>query len=190
MKQKILAIDDQIHMLKLLERIVEELTDYEITATNNPVEALELLSENQYDLVVTDMKMPGVDGMEILKYLTDNKRFEQAIIITAFGSMETATDALALGAFDYITKPFKKDQIIFAIDRAMRLQRSRKVRTTFEHILEMEPYAAAESEFKARYIEHLISKYGHDPAAAGERAGLPFNEIELILRSHKSDENI
>jgi len=190
LKQKILAVDDQIHMLKLLERIVEELTDYDITATNNPVEALELLGENQYDLVVTDMKMPGVDGMEILKFLTDNQRFEQAIIITAFGSMETATEALDLGAFDYITKPFKKDQIIFAIDRAMRLQRSRKIRTTFERILEMEPYSAAESESKTRYIEHLFNKYGRDPAAAAERTGLTFNEIELILRSHKNDENI
>lgn len=183
MKQTILAVDDQIHMLKLLERIIEELTDYDITATNNPIEAVELLAENEYDLVVTDMKMPGMDGMEILKYVTDNKRFEQVIIITAFGSIETATNALALGAFDYITKPFKKDQIIFAIDRAMRLQRSRKIRTTYEHILDLEPYASAESEFKMHYLEHLYVKYGHNSASVSERSGLPLAEIEAILKT-------
>ena len=66
MKQTILSVDDEPHMLKLLERIITEKTPYHVTTTSNSLEVPELLKQNTYDLILTDLKMPGLDGMDIL----------------------------------------------------------------------------------------------------------------------------
>ena len=88
MKQHILAIDDELDMLKLLERIITEKTPYRITTTNNSLEVEQLLEQTQFDLIITDLKMPGLDGMDVLRLVKEKKRYEEVIILTAFGSME------------------------------------------------------------------------------------------------------
>jgi DNA-binding NtrC family response regulator len=147
MAQRILAIDDEPDLLRLLERIIREKTPYEIKTTGNPLEVPEILSNEEFDVIVTDLKMPGMDGLDILKYIRDNKRNEQVIIITAFGSLDTAMDALTLGVFDYITKPFRKEQIITTVDKAMRYQKMLIENNKFYSILRIEPLEAAIEEF-------------------------------------------
>jgi DNA-binding NtrC family response regulator len=117
---RILVVDDELDMLALLKMIIEGYSDHQVTVTNNPMEAVELLDKEQFDLVLTDLKMPGMDGMELLEQA--KKRDEEALVmvITAFGSLESAEEALAKGAFDFITKPFRKEQILLSIDRGMR----------------------------------------------------------------------
>ncbi|MCL5991293.1 MAG: response regulator [Bacteroidetes bacterium] len=150
MKQNILAIDDEPDLLRLLERIIREKTPYQITVTNNSLEVPNLLEQNEYDIIITDLKMPGMDGLDILKYVKDNKRFEQVIIITAFGSLETAMEALSQGVYDYITKPFKKEQIIFTLDRAIRYQNNVREAQKFSEILK-KPLDEAIEAFKTEY---------------------------------------
>jgi len=116
---QILIIDDEPHMLQLLERIVAEKTTYKTVATNSSLEVPQLLENNVFDLIVTDLRMPGMDGMEILDLVKKDDRWEKVILITAFGSIDVALAAQDKGAFDYITKPFKKEQIVFVIERAM-----------------------------------------------------------------------
>jgi DNA-binding NtrC family response regulator len=117
---RILAVDDEPDMLALLKMIIEGYSDHQVTATNNPVEASELIGKETFDLILTDLKMPGMDGLEVLAEA--KKRDEDALVmvITAYGSLESAEEAMAKGAFDYITKPFRKEQILLAIDKAMR----------------------------------------------------------------------
>ena len=117
---RILAVDDELDMLALLKMIIEGYSDHQVTVTNNPLEASELLEKESFDLVLTDLKMPGMDGMEVLAKA--KKRDEDALVmvITAYGSLESAEEAMAKGAFDFITKPFRKEQILLAIDKAMR----------------------------------------------------------------------
>jgi len=130
MPEKILAVDDEIDMLKLLSMIIREKTLYEITTTNNPMEAIELVKQGGFDLVIADLKMPGLDGVELLE---DIKRVDediQVIIITAYGTIESATETMHKGAFDFITKPFRKEQILFAVDKAIKfaaLQKENKM---------------------------------------------------------------
>jgi DNA-binding NtrC family response regulator len=150
MKHNILAIDDEPDLLRLLERIIQEKTPYNITVTNNSLEVPMLLEKNEYDIIITDLKMPGMDGLDILKYVKENNRFEQVIIITAFGSLETAMEALSQGVYDYITKPFKKEQIIFTIDRAMKFQNNVREIRIFSEIFEMTQDEAVEA-FKIEY---------------------------------------
>jgi DNA-binding NtrC family response regulator len=117
---RILAVDDELDMLALLKMIIEGYSDHAVTATNNPLEAVELLGKEAFDLILTDLKMPGMDGMEVLAQAKKLHEDALVIVITAFGSLESAEEAMAQGAFDYITKPFRKEQILLAIDKAMR----------------------------------------------------------------------
>jgi DNA-binding NtrC family response regulator len=127
---EILIVDDEPDMLKLLSMILLEKTRYEITTTNNPIEAIELVKQSGFDLVISDLKMPGLDGMEIIDAVKKVDEDIPVIIITAFASVESASEAIQKGGFDFITKPFRKEQILFTIDKALKwlkVQRENKM---------------------------------------------------------------
>ena len=126
MAEKILVVDDEPVMLKLLSMVIREKTPYDLVATNNPLEARELARQNGFDLVIADLKMPGLDGVELLEAVRRAHADIPFIIITAYGSVETAMMTLHKGAFDFITKPFRKEQILYAIDKAVKFVRLRK----------------------------------------------------------------
>ncbi len=121
MPERILIIDDEVDMLMLLRMIIEDNTDYEVETTNSPSEGIKLLRNEQFDLVVTDLKMPGMDGMELFDEFKEIKPDVPVIIITAYGSVETAEEALKKGVAEFITKPFRKDSILFTIKRILEL---------------------------------------------------------------------
>jgi DNA-binding NtrC family response regulator len=117
---RILAVDDELDMLALLKMIIEGYSDHRVTTTNNPLEAAEILEKEAFDLILTDLKMPGLDGLELMALARQRDEDALVMVITAYGSLESAEEAMAKGAFDYITKPFRKEQILLAIDKAMR----------------------------------------------------------------------
>ncbi len=156
--------------------------------TNNSLETPEILERNQIDLIITDLKMPGLDGLEILKYVKEKNLPIEVIIITAFGSLETAIEALSRGVFDYITKPFKKEQIVFAVDRAMRFQSMKRENELLTGIMTCEPYESAVQVFRREYIRRLGSRYAGDVKAMAERSGLPPNGISTTLQDDKANE--
>ena len=126
----ILIVDDEPDMLRLLSMIIKEKTPYEVMTTNNPLEALELAKKGGFGLVIADLKMPGLNGIELLESVRLFGEDIPVIIITAYGTVEAAVETMQKGAFDFITKPFRKEQILFAIERAlkwMRLQRENKM---------------------------------------------------------------
>jgi len=130
MSEKILIVDDEPDMLKLLSMILREKTSYSVTTTNNPIEALELTRSGNFDLVITDLKMPGLDGLQLLEEVKKRDEDVPVIIITAYGTIDAATEAIEKGGFDFITKPFKKEQILFTIEKAikwLRVQRENKM---------------------------------------------------------------
>jgi len=183
MPQKILAVDDQPHMLVLLERIVRERTTHEFASTNNPLEIPGLLEKEVFDVIITDLKMPGMDGLEILDYINQNNRREKVIIITAFGELETAIKALQGGAFDYITKPFKKEQILYTVERAMSWQLLERDAEAYQAMNDKEPYRAAENDFRRRYVEKMAKRYDNKVDEISVKSGLSEEEIRAILSS-------
>ena len=187
MKQRILAVDDEPHMLLLLERIITEKTPFSIVTTNNPLEVPKILQTEQFDLIITDLKMPGLDGLEILRAIRSGDRFEQVIMITAFGSLESAVEAMSQGVFDYITKPFKKEQIIFTVDRVMRWQRVKRDMMRLESLFALEPYASAEDAFRREYVQRITARCAGDVAAASERARLPQEAVRSGLAEVQSE---
>ena len=177
MKQRILAVDDEIHMLKLLERIISEKTPYPIVTTNNPLEVPDRLERESFDLIITDLKMPGMDGIDIQRTVKQQNRAEEVVILTAFGSLESAIEALSQDVFDYITKPFKKEQILFTVNKAMRWQRLKRESLAFGQMLEREPFAEAARLFKDEYLRRLAVRTGSDPQQMCERSALPAEVI-------------
>jgi DNA-binding NtrC family response regulator len=180
--QRILAVDDEVHMLRLLERIISEKTPYSIVTTNSPLEVPKLLEERSFDLVLTDLKMPGMDGLDILRTVKERGRGEEIVIITAFGSLETAIEALSNDVFDYITKPFRKEQILFTVNKAMRWQRLKREAASLEALFEPEPYAEAERAFQAEYLRRLALRCAGDPATIAHRSGLPGERVARCLK--------
>jgi len=121
MSERILVIDDEPDMLMLLRMIIEDNTNYEVETTNNPAEGLKMLTDEAYGLVISDLKMPGMDGLELFDELRKMSPDIPVIIITAYGSPEAADEALKKGVADFITKPFRKDTILFTMNRVLEL---------------------------------------------------------------------
>ena len=120
MTANILAVDDEPDMLKLLSMIVREKTPHNIVTTNNPLEALEIAKQGGIDLLIADLKMPGLDGSELLDAVKAVNQDIPVVIITAFATEEAAAETLQKGGFDFIIKPFRKEQILGAIDKALK----------------------------------------------------------------------
>ena len=123
MPERILVVDDEPNMLRLLKTILMDKTGYEVTTTNNPLEVSKLLQEGHYDLLVTDLKMPLVDGIDLIGIVRNIEAAMPIIVITAYGTIETAEEAIQKGAYDFITKPFRKETILITIKRALEWKR-------------------------------------------------------------------
>ncbi len=123
MPGKILIIDDEPDMLDMLEMIITDKTAHEVVTTNNPLELEVFLQNGDLNMVITDLKMPGRDGIEVIDTVKRHDPSLPVIVITAFGTLESAEDAVRRGAYDFITKPFRKEQILVAIERALEWQR-------------------------------------------------------------------
>ena len=119
MAVRILVVDDEPDMLKFISMILRE-TESQIVTTSDPIEALELARLGRYDLVISDLKMPGLDGMGLLNAIRAFDADIPVIIITAYATAEATADAMANSAFDFITKPFRKEQLLFTLDKAFR----------------------------------------------------------------------
>jgi len=120
MKGKILAIDDDISFRRVLEYNLQE-EGYEVLTAATGEAGLRIFEEQRPDLVITDMKMPGMDGLQVLKGIKEHSPESLVIIITAFGAVDAAVEAMKLGAYDYITKPFNRDELKLIVRKALQL---------------------------------------------------------------------
>ncbi len=122
MKGRILVVDDEKDMLMLLDRIISEDTHYETVTENNPKKALEIFKKEDFDLVMTDLKMPGMSGINLMEKIREIRSDVSVIILTAFATIETAVEATQKGAVDYLTKPFRRERLLVTLDKAMKWQ--------------------------------------------------------------------
>ncbi len=120
MPPTIIIVDDEPDLLDLLKLILTEKTDYEVLTTTEPKEALEWCRTYQADVLISDLRMPELEGIELLKLIKEIDPNLPFIIMTAYGTIESAVEAMRQGAFDYITKPFRKEQILMTIAKALK----------------------------------------------------------------------
>lgn len=116
---KILLVDDEPSLLMTLTAILQK-QDYDVTAMDNGSDALDQIMARDFDLILTDIKMREVDGLQVLKHAQIHQPRTPVLMITAHGSVETAVNAMKIGAFDYVTKPFKVDELLMTVERALR----------------------------------------------------------------------
>ncbi len=117
--RRILVVDDELNMRLVLKAMLEK-ENYEVTTAFNGLKALDILENSDVAVIVTDLKMPGLDGMGLLEKVVRDYPSIPVIIITAHGTIDTAVDALKKGAFDYITKPFEQDDLKNVINKAFK----------------------------------------------------------------------
>ncbi|MBI5409249.1 MAG: sigma-54-dependent Fis family transcriptional regulator [Nitrospirae bacterium] len=119
---RILVIDDEASIRELLKDFLLA-KGFEIATAEDGETGLNLLKEEKFDLLLLDLMMPGMNGMDILRNIASEKMDITSIMITAYASIQTAVEAMKLGAFDYITKPFNLEDMHFAIKRALDVTR-------------------------------------------------------------------
>jgi two-component system response regulator PilR (NtrC family) len=144
MTHSILVVDDELSMREFLEILLRK-EGYSVDTAKHGEEALASLDRHPYDLVICDIMMPRVDGMQVLRRVKEVSPETQVIMITAFASTESAVEAMKIGAYDYITKPFKVDEIKLVIAKALEksrlvqentlLRQELKSRYAFENLL-------------------------------------------------------
>lgn len=117
--KQILVADDEPNLRRVLSAQLTR-DGFDVFAVDNGRAAIELLAEHHIDVVVTDLRMPEVDGMALLRHVVAHYPEVPVILITAHGTIDTAVEALKLGAFDYVTKPFDRDELRAVIDKAAR----------------------------------------------------------------------
>jgi DNA-binding NtrC family response regulator len=120
---RILLVDDEPSILTVLTTLLKA-EGYEVFSALGGEKATELLNNEEFDLLLSDIRMAPINGMELLKLAHDEQPNLSVIMLTAYGSVETAIEALKLGAFDYVTKPFKVDELLITVQRAIEYRKA------------------------------------------------------------------
>ena len=127
MSIKVLLVDDERDFIEsLAERL--QLRDFNVATAFNGVDALNLIRENEYDVIVLDVKMPGKDGIETLKEIKNIKQISQVIMLTGHATVETAIEGMKIGAYDYIMKPTVTEDLVELINKAYKIVEEQKER--------------------------------------------------------------
>jgi two-component system response regulator FlrC len=126
--QPILIVDDEVEMRIAMSETLKH-CGYPVEVSHNAIDALNKFKKGDYSMVITDMTMPKRSGLELLKDVKTLKPDVPVLMVTAYGTIETAVEAMKHGAFDYILKPFKFDVFTFVVERALTLSEERRAQT-------------------------------------------------------------
>jgi DNA-binding NtrC family response regulator len=198
-KGRLLVVDDSADTRELLQRILSS-QGYEVLGAADVAEALALLKGTQVDLVITDLKMPGVSGLDLVRHIRENLKQSEVMMITGYPSVEGAVAAVKSGAEEYLPKPFTREELIAAVDRVMdklalrrvgNLQNDRRIAETLGIIGESEAIlqvlkAVAKVAAGATPVL-IVGEYGTGKELigraihySGPRAGAPFVTVNCL----------
>ncbi|HUL30071.1 MAG TPA: response regulator, partial [Thermodesulfobacteriota bacterium] len=117
---KILVVDDEALVRDVVRKGLVRMGGYDVEVAQSGPEAIEKMEKEVFDLVLTDLKMPEMDGLELLKTIKGTRPEVMVILMTAYGSIETAVEAMKMGANDYITKPVNFNDLLIHISKAQK----------------------------------------------------------------------
>jgi len=183
---RLLVIDDEV---ELMEALCESLGDagFDVEGFDNPAAGLIALRAGEFDILLSDLMMPGTDGIQLLRQALENDPNLVGVIMTGQGSIQTAVDAMKSGAFDYVLKPFRLQQVLPVLDRAMhvrrlRLENVRLKRMVKELTYESPRYQIVGNSTAIRKVLHLVEKVAATDATVLVR-GPSGTGKELIARA-------
>ncbi|NOX19798.1 MAG: sigma-54-dependent Fis family transcriptional regulator [Nitrospirae bacterium] len=146
MNVKILVVDDEEIVRKSCQRILEDFNNMAVLEASSATQALELLKKEDVDIVLSDLKLPDLSGLEVLRQVKEQDPYIEVLIITGHGTVNTAVEAMKLGAYDYIEKPFRPDELKALVLRALERRRLRR-----ENVL-------LKKELTTHYIKNIVGK--------------------------------
>ena len=124
----ILVIDDEKNMCHMLQKILQN-SGYNVDTSFDSAEGLIKINDFKYDFILCDLKMPGIDGIGVLKKIQNKIKETAVIMMSAYGTIDTAIEAIKLGAFDFISKPFKPDEVLIVLEKALEKMELKKENT-------------------------------------------------------------
>jgi len=134
-RARVLVCDDKENFLKLFRRILPE-ERFDVTGASDGDRALALLAATDFDVVVSDIRMPGADGLTVLREARARDPEVEVVLMTAFATVVDAVDAMRQGAYDYLAKPFEPDEAVLVVDRALERRRLRQQAKDLRRALE------------------------------------------------------
>ncbi len=123
--KRVLVIEDDETVRDVLRSFLGQ-KGFEVTLAENGESGLDVLRAEKFDLIFSDLVMPGISGMDVLKEVVASKIAVPVVVMTAFGTVQTAVEAMRIGAFDYITKPFNLDELMIVLDKALSVAKLQK----------------------------------------------------------------
>jgi two-component system NtrC family response regulator len=152
--KSILLVDDEPHVLRVTQvRLLN--AGYDVTVAPGGAEALDILARKPHSLMITDLMMPGISGMDLVRRVKADQPDMPVIVVTAYGSVETAVQAMKAGAVDYLTKPIDEDELNLAVDRALEHQHMREEIATLRTSLDKK-YGFENIVGRSRPLLHVL----------------------------------
>lgn len=195
-KGRLVVVDDSGNMRELLRDILSP--HHDVTSAADGATARTLLESSSFDVILTDVRMPGLDGFELMRLVRERWPSTEVVMMTAFASVPAAVEAIRLGAYDYIQKPFDPDDVALVVTRALQRQRERTnsdpaatmsaVTSSAEELATLsyrEALASARDRGSKEYLVALLTAFSGNVSRAAERAGLERESLHRLLRRHQ-----
>jgi DNA-binding NtrC family response regulator len=191
---RILIVDDRENMRGLLRDILAP--QHDVTLAEDGAAASARLDASEFDVVLADIRMPTLDGFELLKLVKERWPLTEVVVMTAFASIQSAVEAMRRGAYDYIQKPFDPDDVSLVMSRALERHRERVAargeaagsvalsETDLATLSYREALASARDRGSREYLAALLKSFGGNVSRAAERAGLERESLHRLLRRH------
>jgi DNA-binding NtrC family response regulator len=192
-KGAILVVDDKETMLSLLQRILG--THHDVVVAGDSQQALEILGARSIDVVLTDVRMPGADGFELIRLVRQRWPATEVVMMTAYASIEAAVRAIREGAYDYLQKPFDPDEVALVVARALERKRENEHgrrpsagAAEAEGDLALLSYKDAVNLARERmshdYLTALLRTFKGNVTQAADRAGIERESLHRLLRRY------
>lgn len=143
-KIKLLIVDDEVNFLHSIAKRLE-IRDFDVLKATNGAEAISAANSHKFDIALLDLKMPGMDGRQVLEILKKEHKYIEVIILTGHGSMESAVECTKLGAFGYLPKPYEFDKLLEILKDAYSKRMQKKFENDNERTRQIMEIAAGES---------------------------------------------
>ncbi|MFC1563584.1 response regulator [candidate division KSB1 bacterium] len=143
-KIKLLIVDDEVKFLTSIAKRLE-MRDFDVATAQNGEEAIKLAHSAKFDLALLDLKMPGLDGKQVLEILKREHNYLEVIILTGHGSYESAVECTRLGAFGYLPKPYELDMLLEVLKNAYETRMKKKFELDNEKMLKIMELATGSS---------------------------------------------
>jgi len=143
-KIKLLIVDDEVNFLNSIAQRLE-MRDFDVTKAINGNEAIQAVNRDKFDIALLDLKMPGMDGKQVLEILKREHKYIEVIILTGHGSLESAVECTKLGAFGYLPKPYELDKLLDILKDAYETRMKKKFEMDSERLEQLMKIATGSS---------------------------------------------